>query len=702
MFRAMSVKFRVLLGSGGSLFFVILVLLAYSTQHMGETISMVREEGEQSLKVSAVRSLKASAEQQAIAMSARFMSAQVFVRTLSNQILTMRRHAKANGRSSRQLREELIQVVKTQVDGAPEFLGVALAFDHDALDRADSEAVNVEPHIGNDTGRFAIALSGGVTYTLPESELADDGGPTRVWFYCPRIGLVTCVTEPYSYLMDGKALLMSTVSMPLVEDGKIIGVLSVDIVLERFQEMANHASADLFSGSTLSFVSANGLIAARSDEPQTLSKPYKSIESDHKSLLSSAGIVEKERVADGKSLLTLSVPFEPLPGSAPWRVIVDVPLAELMKPATSLSRDLEVYNKDGFIRQLMVSCGVAILGLLAMWRLSGAISKPISRVAMRLREIASGDGDLTGRLSSERNDELGELVIWFNSFLDKLQPIIQKAAFAANEAGASADRAAGFALGASLGMRNQLQEVDQVATSAHEMAATSQEVARSAARAAESARQGEAAVEACRLKIHTATESIKSFVRQMAETTDSVHSLASNSGRIGAVLDVIRSVAEQTNLLALNAAIEAARAGESGRGFAVVADEVRQLARRTQESVIEIQGVIEITQDGTNSVVHSMDVQNSKVARTVNLADEAVDALLRVSDSIQTITDMNIQIASAAEQQSTVSEEVSRSVSAIRILADSMAKETEESAEASRVLKSLANEQINVMSSFRF
>ncbi|WP_390898398.1 methyl-accepting chemotaxis protein [Pseudomonas veronii] len=251
-------------------------------------------------------------------------------------------------------------------------------------------------------------------------------------------------------------------------------------------------------------------------------------------------------------------------------------------------------------------------------------------------------------------------------------------------------------------MRNQLQEVDQVATSAHEMAATSQEVARSAARAAESARQGEAAVEACRLKIHTATESIKSFVRQMAETTDSVHSLASNSGRIGAVLDVIRSVAEQTNLLALNAAIEAARAGESGRGFAVVADEVRQLARRTQESVIEIQGVIEITQDGTNSVVHSMDVQNSKVARTVNLADEAVDALLRVSDSIQTITDMNIQIASAAEQQSTVSEEVSRSVSAIRILADSMAKETEESAEASRVLKSLANEQINVMSSFRF
>ncbi|WP_416340219.1 methyl-accepting chemotaxis protein [Pseudomonas sp. C11] len=250
-------------------------------------------------------------------------------------------------------------------------------------------------------------------------------------------------------------------------------------------------------------------------------------------------------------------------------------------------------------------------------------------------------------------------------------------------------------------MRNQLQEVDQVAIAVHEMSATSQDVARNTALAASTARQGEQAIESCREKIYTTTGSMQALVEQMAATTADVEALDQNSVRIGKVLEVIRAVAEQTNLLALNAAIEAARAGESGRGFAVVADEVRQLAKRTQDSVLEIQDVIEAIQNGSHNMVKTMAAQNDKVEQAVAFANTAVAALECVRESIQSMTDMNIQIASAAEQQNAVSEEVNRNISAIRGLADVMAMEADKSATASQSLSDLALEQTALMQSFR-
>ncbi|MGV8842577.1 MAG: methyl-accepting chemotaxis protein [Pseudomonas sp.] len=250
-------------------------------------------------------------------------------------------------------------------------------------------------------------------------------------------------------------------------------------------------------------------------------------------------------------------------------------------------------------------------------------------------------------------------------------------------------------------MQQQYREVDQVATASQEMSSTAQDVARSAAQAADAARGADNATQEGLAVIDLTTRSIDSLAANMNTAMVQVQGLASSSEQIGSVLEVIRSIAEQTNLLALNAAIEAARAGEAGRGFAVVADEVRNLAKRTQDSVEEIRQVIEDLQNGTREVVGSMQNSQQQAQGSVSQVEQAVAALRRIGEAVTVITDMNLQIASAAEEQSAVAEEITQNVASIRDVTESLTGQADESARVSQSLNNLANHQQGLMDQFR-
>ncbi|WP_420066430.1 methyl-accepting chemotaxis protein [Pseudomonas alkylphenolica] len=250
-------------------------------------------------------------------------------------------------------------------------------------------------------------------------------------------------------------------------------------------------------------------------------------------------------------------------------------------------------------------------------------------------------------------------------------------------------------------MQQQYREVDQVATASNEMSATAQDVARSAAQAADAARGADLATREGLTVIGRTTSAIDALAVDMSSAMAQVEGLAANSEQIGSVLEVIRSIAEQTNLLALNAAIEAARAGEAGRGFAVVADEVRNLARRTQDSVEEIRQVIEGLQRGTRDVVSSMSNSYQQAQGSVEQVEQAVAALRQIGESVSVITDMNLQIASAAEEQSAVAEEINTNVATIRDVTESLSGQAQESAQVSQALNRLANHQQGLMQQFR-
>jgi methyl-accepting chemotaxis protein len=251
------------------------------------------------------------------------------------------------------------------------------------------------------------------------------------------------------------------------------------------------------------------------------------------------------------------------------------------------------------------------------------------------------------------------------------------------------------------GISQQQTETSQVATAINEMNATVHEVARNAVEAATAAKEADVSFNEGKKVVDTIIEAIGALAEEVDQASRVIHDLEKESDNIGSVLDVIKGIAEQTNLLALNAAIEAARAGEQGRGFAVVADEVRTLAGRTQDSTKEIEEMISRLQSGASKAVHVMEAGKEKSRLGVEHAAAAGKALETINDAVERITGMNTQIANAAEEQSSVTEEINRNITNINHVAEQSTVGAQQIAQASDDLASLAEQLKGMVERFK-
>ena len=350
-----------------------------------------------------------------------------------------------------------------------------------------------------------------------------------------------------------------------------------------------------------------------------------------------------------------------------------------------------------------IMIGAMLIGILAAngYWVATSITRNIKQVSGNLQEIASGEGDLTRRLKTGSQDEIGQLAEHFNTFMDKLQGIIQELIGYSGKIGASAQEVASIARQSRDGMEHQRAETDQVATASNEMAATVSEVAHSAEQAAEAAGSANAAASNGNTVVDETIAIINHLADDVEQGTHAVNRLREDSESVGSVLDVIRGIAEQTNLLALNAAIEAARAGEQGRGFAVVADEVRTLASRTQESTREIQAMIESLQDSAGQAAKIMDRGKASSAQGVAKAANAGEALGKISQAVAVISEMNAQIASAAEEQSSVALEMDQNITNIRHATEENTENSNQLATAGAALNQVATQMQQLVRQFK-
>ncbi|MGF1761491.1 methyl-accepting chemotaxis protein [Photobacterium sagamiensis] len=333
----------------------------------------------------------------------------------------------------------------------------------------------------------------------------------------------------------------------------------------------------------------------------------------------------------------------------------------------------------GFVVALFIS-------IIITWGVSGLVLAPLNRLSLAMHDIASGEGDLTQRVVVESKDEIGQLATAFNEFVSKIHSTISEVAITMTSVREETQQIQRETQGVVINASEQQEESALVATAVHEMSVTSDNVSSHANEAAEASQSASDESESAKQILGDTVMSIHKLADEIESSSTVISNLERDVGNIASILDVIRGIADQTNLLALNAAIEAARAGEQGRGFAVVADEVRSLASKTQDSTGEIQVMIESLQQGANDAVKAMELSRESGTHTVEQANSANESLDAISQSINVINEMNLQIATAATQQSLVSEDINQNVQKISDKSQEVVNKVQASEQAFEIL----------------
>lgn len=361
------------------------------------------------------------------------------------------------------------------------------------------------------------------------------------------------------------------------------------------------------------------------------------------------------------------------------------------------AQDIYTSSRQFFIGIAVVT--VAILVVAGVW-VARSISVPLAELRHTI-EQAERDRDLTARTSIKSNDEIGQVAQAYGRMMARFNEIMANIKQLSTNLQANAQSLASTTVDTREDVERQTRETDQVATASTEMSHAIEEVSRQSQQASTAANDANRETIDGKEVLNSTIASINRLAERMRGASDVINRVETDSTAIGTVLDVIRGIAEQTNLLALNAAIEAARAGEQGRGFAVVADEVRSLAQRTQESTEEIQEMIERLQSGTREAVATMESGTSEMENTVAEASKAGESLQAIANAVSLISDMNSQIATATEEQMSVSQEISQNVVNI----SDICKRSEESVQKvegnSHEVESVASTLNQIVSEFK-
>ncbi|MFQ2203078.1 methyl-accepting chemotaxis protein [Aeromonas hydrophila] len=502
------------------------------------------------------------------------------------------------------------------------------------------------------------------------------------WYLCGRDTLRPCLMEPYLYeISPGNKMLMTSLTVPVLKAGKFVGITGVDMNLPIFQQLAENLGKSLYDNQAeVTLVSKMGLIVGSNRHADKLGRP-----------LTEAGLTAPTgQEQDTETDFILQQPVRIDAADTQWWLMLKVPKALALSQANTISNQLGDLLQATQQQQLIAIVVITLLALaLLIWFIQ-TITAPLSLISRHVSHLSSNEGDLTQQMRIDTHQELIELGGHLNAFLGKLRGMVQGSKQIGQQVHQQAQGMKQTADTMRSSLDEQSLELESVVSAMHQMSTTAVSVAGYAEQAAQESETATHHISTAQQTLSRARTEIHTLVEDMHLADKAVAQVAQRSTNISRILDVIRAIAEQTNLLALNAAIEAARAGDMGRGFAVVADEVRALANKTRESTDEIGQLIGSLQTEVSSSQQLMSTGITRSASTVEGTEQAFEALNQVVTQIQQIHDHISQVATAAEQQSAVSDTINQNLMRIGDAATTLGQEANASHHLSEQLEQAA------------
>ena len=585
-------------------------------------------------------------------------------------------------------------------------------FEPNGYDGLDSEYTQGAPHSVVSSGTMEIYYTRNDDGTVEQNQVDDAaekyittlnefGMREAEWYLCAKDTKKPCLMEPYLYeITPGNTALMTSLTVPVMVDNQFKGLVGADINLPIFQTMIMELSKSLYGGEAkVTLVSQKGFVVAASHYKKLARPLSESVGPElAKKLLAlnnSSGFVNEPNT------IAVAYPINIPIANATWSLIIEAPKSNAFMAVDDMNTAMNEMATS--LGSLLLTIGIIVtaIAVLIISLVIKSIISPLNMIQARVENLASAEGDLTQSIEVESHAELIALGSGINAFIAKLRYLISELKVLADRSQQESIKSADIAKHTRESVNRQYGEIESVVTAVNQMSATALEVAKASEQTAMETESMTVNVKDGQSRLTQAMVFVEGMSTDSEQAQKAVGMVSQSSSNISRILEVISSIAEQTNLLALNAAIEAARAGEQGRGFAVVADEVRTLASRTQKSTNEISTLIESLQKEVKNASSIIDKGAQGAQKAVEQTQLALQSLNAIVEQINEVSGQVTHIATAAEEQSAVTEEVNRNITGISDSASELSQLADSAQQSSDSLAKLVDEQHQQLAKLR-